>query len=200
MISSPNGGEVWISGSTHEITWSAQNLTASVVRILLSTDAGINWNLIAPLVVNNGSYNWLIDPGLSSSQCLIKIETINHLISDTSDSLFTIEVMPVAADDINAPTINEFKLDQNFPNPFNPITIIKFTIPSVFANVDKQTQLVTLKVYNILGVEVETLVSEEKSSGNYEIEFTAEKLPSGIYFYRLEASDFVDTKKMIFLK
>ena len=200
FISSPNGGEVWISGSTHEITWSTQNLTASVVRILLSTNAGINWNIIAPLVVNNGLYNWLIDPGLSSGQCLIKIETINHLVFDISDSLFTIEVMSGAAEDINASTINEFKLNQNFPNPFNPTTTIKFTIPSVLTNVDKQTQLVILKVYNILGIEIETLVDEEKPAGTYEVEFTAETFPSGIYFYRLEAGDFIDTKKMILLK
>jgi len=95
---------------------------------------------------------------------------------------------------------NTFVLNQNYPNPFNPSTKIKFTISPVIANVAKQTQLVTLKAYNILGKEIATLVSEELPAGEYEVEFNATGLPSGIYFYQLEAGTFIQTNKMVYLK
>ncbi len=77
---------------------------------------------------------------------------------------------------------NDFYLYQNSPNPFNPSTTIKYTIPSVIASGTKQSQLVTLKVYDVLGNEVATLVNEEKPAGTYEVEFNAVILTSGIYF------------------
>jgi hypothetical protein len=97
-------------------------------------------------------------------------------------------------------TLKEFVLYQNYPNPFNPSTKIKFTIPSVIASETKQSQLVTLKVYDVLGNETATLVNEEKSAGEYEVEFDAKSLTSGIYFYKLQARDYKQTRKMIFIK
>lgn len=89
---------------------------------------------------------------------------------------------------------SEFYLEQNYPNPFNPSTKIKYVIPNGVRN------LVTLKVYDVLGKEVSTLVNEEKPAGVYEVEFNAEKLSSGIYFYKLNAGSFSETKKMILIK
>ncbi len=89
-------------------------------------------------------------------------------------------------------TIIAYKLFQNYPNPFNPTTMINYSIP--------KTSLVTIKVYDILGKEVETLVNEQKAPGNYNIEFNANRLSSGIYFYRMQAGSFVSTKKLIILK
>jgi hypothetical protein len=91
----------------------------------------------------------------------------------------------------------EFKLEQNYPNPFNPSTKIKYSIPSVGTRLALSVQL---KVFDVLGREVATLVNEEKPAGNYEVEFGAVHLPSGVYFYRLQSGDYVKTKKMIFLK
>lgn len=89
-----------------------------------------------------------------------------------------------------------YSLKQNFPNPFNPSTSIKYSLNS--------SQFVTLKVFNVLGSEIATLVNEEKPAGNYEIDFnpaaTNLKLTSGIYFYKLTAGSFIETKKMILLK
>ncbi|MHA2032752.1 MAG: T9SS type A sorting domain-containing protein, partial [Candidatus Kariarchaeaceae archaeon] len=85
-----------------------------------------------------------------------------------------------------------YLLSQNYPNPFNPSTIIKYQIPDV--------SFVTIKVYDVLGNEITTLVSEEKQTGTYELTWYAEKLPSGIYFYRLQSGSFVETKKMVLLK
>jgi hypothetical protein len=87
---------------------------------------------------------------------------------------------------------NKFSLSQNYPNPFNPSTSIQYAISS--------RQFVSLKVYDVLGKEIATLVNEEKSTGKYNVEFNASSLASGIYYYQLRAGDYVETKKMILLK
>ncbi|MEN8192064.1 MAG: T9SS type A sorting domain-containing protein, partial [Bacteroidota bacterium] len=97
--------------------------------------------------------------------------------------------------DINEELTNlpkEFSLGQNYPNPFNPSTKIKYSIPN-------RTQ-VTLKVFDVLGSEIITLVNKEQTAGYYAIEFDASNLTSGIYFYRVQAGQFVETKKMILLR
>ena len=94
-------------------------------------------------------------------------------------------------------TPKEFRLFQNYPNPFNPTTKIKFSIPYVGTSL---TKFVQLKVYDVLGNEIATLVNEEKSVGNYEVEWNAEKFPSGVYFYQLKAGSFIEAKKMVILK
>jgi len=104
-----------------------------------------------------------------------------------------------------------FELYQNYPNPFNPSTKIRFSVPSVTLS-EVEGSLVTLKIYDVLGNEVVTLVNEYKPAGSYEVEFgrhsdEGQNLPagrqglaSGIYFYRLKAGSFVETKKMILIK
>ena len=88
--------------------------------------------------------------------------------------------------------VNGFILEQNYPNPFNPSTVIKYAVA--------EKQYVSLKVYDVLGNEVEALVNEEKEAGNYEVEFNANYLSSGIYYYTIVTDNFVQTKKMILLK
>ncbi|OGU81156.1 MAG: hypothetical protein A2W11_04655 [Ignavibacteria bacterium RBG_16_35_7] len=87
---------------------------------------------------------------------------------------------------------NEFSLEQNYPNPFNPTTIIRYHLPV--------QNKVTIKVFNILGSEVATLVNEEKQPGVYELEFDASNLSSGFYFYKLKTNGFVETKKMLLIR
>ncbi|MGQ9644326.1 MAG: T9SS type A sorting domain-containing protein [Ignavibacterium sp.] len=96
---------------------------------------------------------------------------------------------------------NEFILYQNYPNPFNPATKIKFTIPRS-TEYYSVLQNITLKIYDILGNEIATLVNEEKPAGIYEVEFDASKyeLPSGLYFYRLHSGNYTLTKKMLLLR
>lgn len=107
------------------------------------------------------------------------------------------------SDNDNSLKDKSFILEQNYPNPFNPTTKIKFSIPTVIAIrllPEKQSQLITLKVYNILGKEIATLVNEELAAGEHEVKFDATDLPSGIYFYQLNAGTFVRTNKMVYLK
>ena len=87
---------------------------------------------------------------------------------------------------------NLYALEQNYPNPFNPSTKIRYSVP--------QSSNVMLKIFDILGNEIETLVNEEKQIGTYELTWYAKDLPSGVYFYQIRAGSFVKTKKMLLLK
>ena len=105
----------------------------------------------------------------------------------------------VAFDNVNSIAVDEsggsprtYRLVQNYPNPFNPSTTINFIIP--------QSGKVSLSVFNSIGQTVETLIDKEMAAGDYKITFNAENLPSGIYFYKLEAGNFVDVKKMMLLR
>jgi endo-1,4-beta-xylanase len=91
----------------------------------------------------------------------------------------------------------KYSLEQNFPNPFNPGTVIRYSL--------SENRFITLKVYNQVGEEVSTLVNEKQNAGNYNVNFDASNLPSGIYYYTLnarngEAGNFTETKKMTLLK
>ncbi len=89
-------------------------------------------------------------------------------------------------------SVTTYALEQNFPNPFNPSTIIRYQIPN--------DGIVKLKIFNILGQEILTLVNEEKTVGRYEVNFDASKFASGVYIYKLQAGDYINSKKMILLK
>ena len=97
-----------------------------------------------------------------------------------------------------------FELEQNYPNPFNPTTRIAFTLPSLSSNGakgrEREGSHVTLKVYDLLGREVATLVNERKEPGNYEVQFDASQLASGVYLYTLKAGGFAGTRKLLILK
>lgn len=107
------------------------------------------------------------------------------LILKTSDA-----VLPVELDKLKQPV--EYSLEQNYPNPFNPATTVRYQIPEI--------SFVTIKVFDVLGKEIATLVNGEKPTGNYEVKFDGTNLPSGIYFYQLRAGSYVQTKKMLMIK
>jgi hypothetical protein len=158
-----------------------------------------DWNQIAFVpgfgtTTEPKSYS-LIDEYLSSGKYQYRLKQIDF--DGTFEYSNTVEV------EITSPT--EFSLEQNYPNPFNPTTKIKYTIPSVTLNVpvampSKGDILVSLKVFDVLGNEVATLVSQPQQPGTYEVEFNADKLSSGVYYYQLRYSSFVETKKMILLR
>ena len=100
--------------------------------------------------------------------------------------------VPTGINEGSSSVIKSYNLEQNYPNPFNPSTTIKYQIP--------QSGLVTLKIYDVLGREVKTLINGYKQSGTYQITFNGNGLASGIYFYRLDANNFISVKKMILMK
>lgn len=98
---------------------------------------------------------------------------------------------PISVDE-NISFLRDYVLSQNYPNPFNPMTKIKFSLP--------KSEIVQIKVYNILGKEIQTLLNEYKKAGTYEVDFDASNLPSGVYFYRMISGSYSETKKMILLR
>jgi hypothetical protein len=117
-----------------------------------------------------------INVTLGSEMYLDDLELSMDMVSDVED-----ESQPLA-----------FQLEQNYPNPFNPSTKINYSIP--------QQGNVTLKVYDVLGNEVATLINEEKSAGNYEVNFNDSGLSSGVYLYKIQAGSFIESKKMILIR
>jgi photosystem II stability/assembly factor-like uncharacterized protein len=114
--------------------------------------------------------------------------------------VYTVSSEPlVGVDDEENTTLTQYKLEQNYPNPFNPTTKIRYTIPSNISTEGKNfnTKLI---VYDVLGNEIATLVDEYKTAGSYEVDFKQRDISTGIYFYKLTAGNFSETKKMILLK
>jgi probable HAF family extracellular repeat protein len=101
-------------------------------------------------------------------------------------------ILTTSVDDNKEVVVNDFSLEQNFPNPFNPRTTIRYYVPV--------SSPVSITIYNILGQQVATLVDEFKAAGKYDVEFNASQLSSGVYFYRLEAAGHVQTRKLLLLK
>jgi len=153
--------------------------TTSNVSIRTTNDGGVTWTVQQTPINFTAADIHFINAGLGWAA------GNNGIILKFTDPT-------VGVDDENIIQLSDFVLEQNYPNPFNPITNIKYTVES--------GQFVSLKVYDILGNEIATLVNEEKPAGLYNIEFNAAELTSGVYFYRITAGKFVETKKMILLK
>jgi hypothetical protein len=152
----------------------------STKGVFKSNDEGTSWSKFNEGIWNSRLMNIAVD-----SADFLYVGTRGSGVFKTIKSSITNIVEPFQS-------LNNFLLQQNYPNPFNPITSIQYTIGS--------KQFVTLKVYDVLGNEIATLVNEEKPSGMYNEQFTMENYSSGIYFYKLQAGEFVQTKKMIYLK
>ncbi len=124
--------------------------------------------------------------GISSDDCLVLWSDLNF------GGLYATYCASASAVENEGALPQNYSLSNNYPNPFNPVTIIQYEISS--------RQSVTLKVFDMLGREVATAVNEEKAAGKYQIEFDASGLSSGGYYYRLQADNYIETKKMILLK
>jgi photosystem II stability/assembly factor-like uncharacterized protein len=192
ILKTTDGGTNWnpqAAGTTEELysVFSTDQITGWVVgesgAILHTTDGGENWNpqtsgtAIALLSVHftDNHTGWAVGEGGTI------LKTTNGGVTFIEDEIFTSQP-------------KEFLLSQNYPNPFNPTTTIKYQIPLI--------SFVTIKVYDVLGNEIATLVNEEKPAGEFSVEFRIDnlELSSGIYFYQLRAEDYTETKKMVLLK
>jgi outer membrane protein assembly factor BamB len=164
----------------------------------LQTNAALN---APPLITSNGliliggndsKIYILKNPTLSllenSSNVALEWPTFKGNNKRTGNKVETLTSVITEDEDIP----KSYSLLQNFPNPFNPSTKIFYALPN--------TGTVQIKVFDLLGQEIVTLVNETKAAGNYQIDFNASSLPSGIYLYRINAGSFVQTKKMILLK
>jgi len=174
---------------------------SSPIKIFRSSDYGATW-----INTDNGlpENMHFLQKLLKASDNSLYITSGNgygiYKSTDYGDNWFHIgPITDIAEVNILLPA--EFSLSQNYPNPFNPSTKIKFTIPqSPLLGGDGRGGLVTLKVYDILGTEIATLVNENKEAGNYSIDFNAAELPSGVYIYQLTTPGFTQARKMILTK
>lgn len=155
--------------------------------VYYTTNSGITWSRLG----NGMPYVPVLDFSYFNNGTKRLLRAATHGRSafeiNLNDILTSISVKEIL---ITKPV--QFSLEQNYPNPFNPATTIKFSVPT--------KSFVILKVFDVLGKEVQTLVEEEKSEGNYEVTFDAAKLTSGVYFYTLQTDNFLATKKLVVLK
>ncbi len=186
----------------------------------ISTDAGATWNKITSstptksiiyscavsgtsifagsnlgvIVSNNSGMDWLdANNGLTNLNVRSLFIKDGNLYAGTGNGVWKrslSEITDVDNSYVQVPL--HFTLNQNYPNPFNPTTTIRYSVP--------KSQFVTLKVFDVLGREIRTLVNENKNVGNYEVSFDASALTSGIYFYQLKSGNYSATKKLVLLK
>jgi hypothetical protein len=157
--------------------------------------------LLSPLAITDS--NLIVSNVLLDGQAYSNYDPLNRVLNLPAGvgGHFEVTYERTNINSVSMPiaSVDGYVLYQNYPNPFNPATRIKFTIPAVALS-GVEGSLVKLKIYDILGSEVATLINEDKSAGSYEIIFDGSTLPSGVYFYQLRAGRFVETKKMILLK
>lgn len=171
-------------------------------RVEVSSNNGTNWNEITSY--NGNAQTWAYQSFDISSYCNSSpnVRIRFRLTSDGSqvyDGWYVDDIkitgyqsIPTGVGNIGNLTPNKFELQQNYPNPFNPSTQINYSVA--------REGLVKITVFDILGREVKTLVNDVKTAGFYAVEFDASNLSSGMYFYRMESGNFVDTKKMTLIK
>jgi photosystem II stability/assembly factor-like uncharacterized protein len=227
LFQTNDGGENWIINLEHgaediQFINISEGWFCSSSLIYITTDGGNSWNYSTTgsihglnsihftnnntgwAVGDNGKIVKTIDGGITwvtqlsftnsiFSSVYFFDENVGWIVGESGSILKTTNggVTFVEQKDIDEiPTA--YYLSQNYPNPFNPSTTIKFSIPS--------SGYATLKIYNTLGEEVAVLLNKELTSGSYEVEWNAEGLPSGVYFYQLRAEGVVETRKMLLLK
>ena len=135
--------------------------------------------------------NWIVDStGTKVNLNSISFYNKGFCVGDSGTILYY--PLKITSVESNKAKRIEYTLSQNYPNPFNPTTTIKYSIP-IRANVQ-------IKIFDVLGKEVGTLVNEQKAPGEYEVKFDGSGLLSGIYFYRIIAGTYIQTNKMVFLK
>ena len=149
--------------------------------IYSTNDGGTSWSNITDNLGHWGGKFLRLNP-----------HNTNQLFLGTDGGDVWIKDLVTTIDDNEVSIPSKFNLDQNYPNPFNPSTRISYQLPTL--------SKVVLKVYDILGREVTTLVNREQNAGNYKIIFNSSNLSSGIYFYRIVSGVFTQTKKMMVIK
>ena len=165
------------------------------------SDRATGYRRIINLGNTNHKNSWTIK-NLSSEYLFWSVQALDNNFEGSS---WAQEIITLVEHEIISNLPTSYSLGQNYPNPFNPTTKIKYTIPSVETRHASSLQMISLKIYDILGNEIATLVNEEKPAGSYEVEFSVGQdsrpdISSGVYFYRLQAGSFIETKKMVLLR
>jgi hypothetical protein len=161
------------------------------LNLTYSTDTGIGRYKKSDISIGIGTAH-ILEPNWIELENSLLIILVDEGDDGTIDDTLRLQNDLTGIHDQGSLIPGEYKLYQNYPNPFNPITTVKYDIP--------KASYVTLKVFNMLGQEVQTLVNEKQEARGYEVQIDGSKLPSGVYFYRLVSKDYTATKKFILLK
>ena len=206
--------EIWIE-TVGNITRYIRERDNSIYQVVSSTNQLIEINVMDNL--DNSIYNYPLSAYIKipDSWNYVRteqnglIDTLTTIVTDTGRVVLAkvipdngiLKVSPVTATGVENEIghVEEFQLHQNYPNPFNPSTTISYTIPNVTLR-DVGGYRVQLKIYDVLGNEIATLINEEKTAGTYGVYFDGSKLSSGIYYYQLKAGGHFETKKMVLVK
>jgi len=156
--------------------------------VIKTTNAGINWTAQNSATLQNINSVWFLNKDTGFAVC-----NNGYILKTFSGGASLVHL-------INNSVPVEYSLNQNYPNPFNPATKIKFDIPNSTPLAPLQRGTVSLKVYDITGKEVAVLVNEALQPGTYEVTFDGNNLTSGVYFYKLQAGEFTETRKMALIK
>jgi hypothetical protein len=189
FITSPTASDTLQRGKPAALRWMSSGV--DTVDIDYSTDGGNSWVSGATNYPAAADSMSLATPATSGSKLkfrIIESGTWDKGVAFISDSINVSAVTQV----LTSTKDYSFSLSNNYPNPFNPSTIIKYEVAS--------NTLVTLKVFDVLGREIETLVNGPKSPGEYSVTFDGSELSSGIYFYRMTAGNYISTKKALLIK
>ena len=177
----------WYDDLFSTVSVSAGNDLWAVVdkNVYRSTDKGLSWNICYTGINDTLTYASFVTVGDYTAGWITSIgeKIVSCNFYDPTTDVREIE---------NGEIPRDFDLSQNYPNPFNPSTTFRYSIPT--------QSKVEIKVFDLLGKEIETLVNDEKPAGTYELTWNAENLPSGVYFYQLRSGEFISAKKMILLK
>jgi hypothetical protein len=162
----------------------------SSVKIENSSINWINLQSQIPASVFN-AYDFILQDISNNATINMKNQTSYNFLHNGTVTNFKVIAKITSSNDEKI-ILFDYALEQNYPNPFNPNTIIEYSL--------KDKEFVTLKIFDVLGNEVTTLVNEEKSAGRYRVDFNASGLSTGVYFYKITAGSFSATRKMIILR
>jgi outer membrane protein assembly factor BamB len=182
-LNKESGGFLWAHTFSSDITFTPTIANEVVYVIPYPEKALYGFNLEngTPLFYDD-SFSYLIQPIVANHQLYVA----------SGDSVVVFANTDTNVDDSKDASLQEFELMQNHPNPFNSITSIKFFLP--------QSEFVSLKIYNTLGEDIYTLVNEKRAAGLHSIDFDGTRLPGGLYFYKIAAGSFADTKELLLIK
>ena len=184
------GSSTFVGDATDDI-FIANYFNTGILKNVIYT-GGLGEERVFDVYLDDNNSGFIV--GSFSGSMEISDTTIIALTTSTDLYIAKLNMNNISdvEDYTNELLLNKFELSQNYPNPFNPATKIKYQIPEL--------SFINIKVYDVLGNEVATLVKDEKPAGEYEVEFKGDGLTSGIYFYQLKAGKFIQTKKMLLIK
>jgi ligand-binding sensor domain-containing protein len=186
-LSTDNGGN-WTAVNAGLENTDVFSLAISGTNIFAGTDKGV-------FLSTSNSTKWAaVNDGLTNTSVQALAISGTNIYAGTTTSVFRRPLSEVitSVERLSTDLPTHFSLGQNYPNPFNPSTTISFSLPS--------KSFVSLKVFDIIGREIAAIISEEMSAGSYTKQWNAANMSSGIYFYRLQAGSFTETKKLLLLR